>query len=42
MEANNDTISTLNEARMAQINQRNLILSVILTILYTSMYLILI
>eukprot|EP00102_Acyrthosiphon_pisum_P016918 XP_008188060.1 PREDICTED: uncharacterized protein LOC100570572 isoform X2 [Acyrthosiphon pisum] len=35
MEANNDTISTFNEARMAQINQRNLILSVILTIMYT-------
>jgi len=38
MEANNDTIST----RTAKINQRNLIVSVILTIFYTSMYLILI
>jgi len=42
MEASNNIISAFNETHITSKNQRNLIISVILTILYTSMYLILI
>lgn len=42
MEANNGIISAFNETGMTSKNQRNLISSIIFTILYTSMYLILI